>query len=109
MITNLDEYGCAQGLRRTLGSAPLNINEVRAVLRLLRYICQHKDPQLLALLRSAGAADAVPVPAADSRLVSASACVHTLTCPPHLLSRFDRIHLKDMEIVMPRMVYLHKR
>ncbi len=77
----------AQGLRRTLGSAPLNINEVRAVLRLLRYICKHKDPELLRLLRRAQAADGVLVPAADSRLVPASACAHTLTCRPHLLSR----------------------
>jgi hypothetical protein len=60
---------------------------VRAVLRLLRYICQHKDPQLLALLHRAQAADAVLVPAADSRPISTGACVHTLSCPPHLLSR----------------------
>ncbi|BDA44284.1 probable Sacsin [Coccomyxa sp. Obi] len=85
--TAADLINFLQGLRRTLGSAPLNINEVRAVLRLLRYICQHKDPELLRLLSRMRAADAVLVPAADSRLVPASACVHTLTCPPHLLSR----------------------
>ena len=81
-----------QGLRRTLGSAPLNINEVHAVLQLLRYICQHKDPDLLQLLGRMHAADAVLVPAADSRLVPTSACVHTLTCPPHLLSRSSPLH-----------------
>lgn len=70
-----------------LGSDPLNINEARAVLRLLRYICSHKDPELLSLLKRARAANQILVLAADSRLVPASDCVHTATCPPHLLSR----------------------
>ncbi len=87
-----------QGLRRTLGSAPLNINEVRAVLRLLRYICQLKDLELLRLLDRMRAADAVLVPAADSRLVPTSACVHTLTCPPHLLSRCTPLHSRAQSV-----------
>ena len=76
-----------QGLRGSLGSAPLNINEVRAVLRLLRYVANATDPDLGRSLQRARASGAVAVPAADSRLVPAASCVHALSCPLQLLRR----------------------
>jgi hypothetical protein len=75
-----------QGLRGGLGADPLNINELRAVLRLLRYIHAATDPDLAKALARARPGD-IAVPAADSRLVPAADCVHVLTCPPRLLRR----------------------
>lgn len=74
-----------QGLRGSLGADSLNINELRAVLRLLRYARSATDADLARAL--ARGRSQVCVPAADSRLVPAAECVHVLTAPRRLLRR----------------------
>ena len=80
-------FAVLQGLRGSLGTAPLNINEVRAVLRLLRYTCDATDPDLGRSMQRARASGDIAVPAADSRLVPTAVCVHALSCPLQLLRR----------------------
>ena len=76
-----------QRVKETVGSGPFNVNELLAVLRLLRYVCSHKDAELARLVKRAHARGQIRVPNSDCCLVATSACVHTHTCPPQLLAR----------------------
>jgi hypothetical protein len=69
------------------GGRCLNINECRALIRLLRALCDAADPAAVAQIRSAAQRGAVWVPAADGRAVRSGACVHTATATGRLLSR----------------------
>ena len=77
-----------QGVKDTIGSGPFNINELLAMLRLLRYVCSHKDAELARLVKRAHARGQVIVPDSGCCLVPTSACVHAHTCPPQLLARY---------------------
>ena len=77
-----------QGVRDTVGSGPFNINELLAVVRLLRYVCSHKEAELARLVKRAHARGQVMVPDSGCCLVPTSACVHAHTCPPQLLARY---------------------
>ena len=76
-----------QGVRETIGSGPFNVNELLAMLRLLRYVCSHKDAELARLVKRAHARAQIMVPDSDCCLVATSACIHTHNCPPQLLAR----------------------
>lgn len=76
-----------QGIKDTIGSGAYNVNELLAVLRLLRYVCSHKDAELARLVKRAHARGQVMVPDTGCCLVATSACVHTHGCPPQLLAR----------------------
>ena len=77
-----------QGVKGTIGTGPFNINELLAMLRLLRYVCSHKDAELARLVKRAHARGQVMVPDSGCCLVPTSACVHAHTCPPQLLARY---------------------
>ena len=77
-----------QGVKDTIGSGPFNINELLAMLRLLRYVCSHKDAELARLVKRAHARGQVMVPDSGCCLVPTSACIHAHTCPPQLLARY---------------------
>ena len=53
--TGADLLGLLEGARRSLSAAPLNINETRALLRLLRTLCDGQDAALARAARSAAA------------------------------------------------------
>ena len=78
-----------QGVKDTVGTGPFNVNELLAMLRLLRYVCSHKDAELARLVKRAHASGQIMVPDSDCCLVATSACVHTHGCPPQLLARSD--------------------
>ena len=63
------------------------MNELLAVLRLLRYVCSHKDAELARLVKRAHARGQIAVPDSECCLVPTSACVHSHNCPPQLLAR----------------------
>lgn len=77
----------AQGMKETIGMGPFNVNELLAMLRLLRYVCSHKDAELMRLVKRAHARGQILVPNSDCCLVATSACVRTHSCPPQLLAR----------------------
>ena len=72
-----------------MGTGPFNVNELLAMLRLLRYVCSHKDAELARFVKRAHASGQIMVPDSDCCLVATSACVHTHGCPPQLLARSD--------------------
>ena len=90
MVHGLEGNSCAnsmQGVKDTIGSGRFNVNELLAMLRLLRYVCSHRDAELVRLGKRAQARGQVMVPDSDCCLVPTSACVHTHNCPPQLLAR----------------------
>lgn len=63
------------------------MNELLAVLRLLRYVCSHKDAELARLVKRAHARGQIAVPDSDCCLVPTSECLHSHNCPPQLHAR----------------------
>ena len=84
-----------QGVKETIGSGPFNVNELLAMLRLLRYVCSHKDAELARLVKRAHGRGQIMVPDSYCCLVATSACVHTHKCPSQLLAR-SAAHLSSV-------------
>ena len=92
-----------QGVKDTIGTGPFNINELLAVLRLLRYVCSHRDAELARLVKRAHARSQIMVPDSGCCLVPTSACAHAHTCPPQLLARYRtlfamQVHYKQLKL-----------
>ena len=76
-----------QALGSGLDSCALNVNELRAALRLLAAIAQPSDAQGLRDLQRALKRGQLLVPSASGELAPLGACAHMHTAPTRLLNR----------------------
>ena len=76
-----------QGLGSGLAGCPLNVNELRAALRLLAAIAQPSDAQGLRDLQRALKRGQLLVPSAPGELAPLGSCTHMHTAPTRLLNR----------------------
>ena len=81
-----------QGLASSLAGCALNVNELRAALRLLAAIAQPSDAQGLWDLQKALRKGQLLVPSASGELAPLGSCAHMHTAPTRLLNRCSKIH-----------------
>ena len=76
-----------QGLHSSMGSAALNINQCRAVMRLLQAMCESTDAASVWEVQRAAQQGQLYVPSLESRLVPARDCVCVSAASNRLLHR----------------------
>ena len=76
-----------QGLHSSMGSAALNINQCRAVMRLLQALCASTDAASVREVQRAAHQGELCVPSLESRLVPARDCVCVSAASNRLLHR----------------------
>ncbi|KAK9808692.1 hypothetical protein WJX72_002029 [[Myrmecia] bisecta] len=89
MPTAGDLLSILQGVRGHFGPSALNINDCRAVMRLLQYITSHQAASLAVPIQRALQHGHISVPARTCHLVNAVTCVHAASAPSRLLDRVD--------------------
>lgn len=87
--TTTDLLGILEGLHSSMGSAALNINQCRAVMRLLQALCASTDAASVREVQRAAHQGELCVPSLESRLVPARDCVCVSAASNRLLHRID--------------------